>query len=229
MSRGSAHTQGDGAPSSRLGPNLLTPEEEVALRQIGSQSINVAPQLARRLVQLALAVPFRDGWRLTPQGVRLCKRLPKPPLLKRAPPLIDRILCRAIPLAQAAGIPQPGPASEDGEEVASSSLPELPHGPTRQRIPQKGNPVEGDLLRVSRELAEARSKLMGEFWSMWDLLLEGQHTLMQHLESSSTALHRSSRLLGKRVYQPWPKPSERKEWRVQYKSVRLKRRNKNAR
>ena len=86
----------------------LTSTEEIALRQLASQSTSVAPSSARRLVRLALAEAFRDGWRLTPLGLQHYKALPKPPLLGRQlPPVIDNILNRAIPLALAARITTP--------------------------------------------------------------------------------------------------------------------------
>ncbi len=91
----------------------LTPTEETALRQLGSQSTCISPNSARLLVRLALAEPFRDGWRLTPLGLQRYKALPKPPLQERkAPPVIDKILNRAIPLARAARIATPGRDSE---------------------------------------------------------------------------------------------------------------------
>ncbi|GEP61521.1 hypothetical protein RSO01_86870 [Reyranella soli] len=58
----------------------LTAAEEVALRQIASQSISIDPKMARRLVQLALMERFRDGFRLTPLGAQRYKQLPKAPL-----------------------------------------------------------------------------------------------------------------------------------------------------
>ena len=91
----------------------LTSQEELALRQLGSQSISVAPNGARLLVRLALAEPHRDGWRFTPLGMRLYQALPKSPLQGgKAPPVIDIILNRAIPLARAAGITTPGRDSD---------------------------------------------------------------------------------------------------------------------
>jgi hypothetical protein len=92
----------------------LTSQEELALRHLGSQSIGIAPNVARLLVRLALAEPYRDGWRFTPLGLRSYQDLPKSPLQgRKPPPVIDNILNRAIPLARAAGIPQPEP---DGAE-----------------------------------------------------------------------------------------------------------------
>jgi hypothetical protein len=87
----------------------LTSLEELALRQLGSQSPCIAPNSARLLVRLALAEVFRDGWRLTPLGLQRYRALPKSPLQgRKPPPLIDNILNRAIPFARAAGIATPG-------------------------------------------------------------------------------------------------------------------------
>ena len=86
---------------------LLTAQEELALRQLGSQSARVAPSAAHLLVRLALAVPYRDAWRLTPAGLRRYQALPKSPLQgEKRRPVIEDILDRAIPLFRAAGISQ---------------------------------------------------------------------------------------------------------------------------
>jgi hypothetical protein len=91
----------------------LTSQEELALRQLGSQSIDIAPNGARLLVRLALAEPYRDGWRFTPLGLRSYQALPKSPLqVRKPPPVIDNILNRAIPWARTAGIVTPGGDSE---------------------------------------------------------------------------------------------------------------------
>jgi hypothetical protein len=90
----------------------LTAQEELALRRLGNQSMGIAPDVARLLVRLALAEPYRDGWRLTPSGLQHYKALPMTPLQKRSPSLvIDNILNRAIPLARSGSILQP----EDGD------------------------------------------------------------------------------------------------------------------
>ena len=67
----------------------LTSQEELALRQLGSQSIGIAPNGARLLVRLALAEPYRDGWRLTPTGLRRYQALPKSPLQGGEAPACD--------------------------------------------------------------------------------------------------------------------------------------------
>jgi len=55
----------------------LTLQEELALHQLGSQSISIAPNAVRLLVRLALAEPYRDGWRFTPLGLQRYQALPK--------------------------------------------------------------------------------------------------------------------------------------------------------
>jgi hypothetical protein len=83
----------------------LNSREELALRQLGSQSLSLAPDAARLLVRLALAEAYRDGWRFTTLGLQRYQALPKPPLQgRKPPPVIENILNRAIPLARAAGI-----------------------------------------------------------------------------------------------------------------------------
>lgn len=87
---------------------LLTAQEELALRQLGSQSSSLTPAAAQLLVQLALAVPYRDGWRLTPLGLRRYQALPKSPLQREhRQHVINDILNRAIPAARASGNSKP--------------------------------------------------------------------------------------------------------------------------
>src|SRR5215208_6376392 len=91
-------------------PVCLTSLEELALRQLAGQSISIAPDLARRLVRLAMAERYRDGWRLTLFGLRRYDALPKSPLQgRKTPPVIDNILNQAIPLARAVGITSADP------------------------------------------------------------------------------------------------------------------------
>ena len=98
----------------------LTPEEEIALRRIANHSLSVEPKFADRLAQLKLAERLKDGWRLTPLGLLQYERLARPPLLlQKHPAYIDRLLDRAIPMARAAGIPQPDPVPESAEETGS--------------------------------------------------------------------------------------------------------------
>jgi len=94
---------------------LLTRQEELALRRLGSQSASIAPSAAQLLVRLALAEPYRDGWRLTPLGLRHYQALPKSPLQReKSKPVLDDVLNRAIPLARAAGITKPDGDKEIG-------------------------------------------------------------------------------------------------------------------
>lgn len=74
----------------------LTSEEKVALRRVASSSLTVAPKLVNRLVQLQLVHRVKDGLGLTPLGRREYQRLPRAPLLQKAPAYIDGILTRAI-------------------------------------------------------------------------------------------------------------------------------------
>jgi hypothetical protein len=97
----------------------LTPEEEIALRRIANQSLSVEPKFADRLAQLKLAEHSKDGWRVTPLGRLQYERMARPPLLQKQPAYIDRLLDRAIPMARAAGIPQPDPVPESPEEIGS--------------------------------------------------------------------------------------------------------------
>lgn len=67
-----------------------------------SLSPSLTPAAGQLLVRLALAVPYRDGWRLTPVGLRRYRSLSKSPLQReKLRPVIDDILDRAIPLARA--------------------------------------------------------------------------------------------------------------------------------
>jgi hypothetical protein len=104
-----------------MGARDLTAAEEVALRQIASQSIDIDPKMTRRLVQLALTERFRDGFRLTPLGVQKYKQLPKAPLQLNSARSIDSVLNGTIPVARAAGIPQPELPPEMGGDWAGSS------------------------------------------------------------------------------------------------------------
>jgi hypothetical protein len=98
----------------------LTPEEEIALRRIANQSLSVEPKFAARLAQIKLVERLKDGWRLTALGRLQYERLARPPLLlQKHPAYIDRLLDRAIPMARAAGIPQPDSVPESPEETES--------------------------------------------------------------------------------------------------------------
>jgi hypothetical protein len=94
----------------------LAPEEEIELRRIANQSLSVDPKLARRLAQLGLVERPRDGWHLTPLGRQHYMQLARPPLRQRSPAYIEKLLDRAIPLARAAGIPQPDPVPRPAED-----------------------------------------------------------------------------------------------------------------
>lgn len=103
----------------------LSAAEEIALRRIHLGSTEVSPDLIVRLKELALIERAAGGWRLTPLGKRRYNELADAPLRGRAPSLIDDILNRFIPMAQASGIVKPG-AIEDDAANDSASLPANP-------------------------------------------------------------------------------------------------------
>ena len=113
----------------------LTPEEEISLRRLATGSINLAPKRATRLVELKLAERFRDGWRLTPLGRRHYKLLARPPLfVGKHPTYVARLLDRAIPLARAAGLPQPDSIAEPVREQTRRHYAEIgPLDPTAEQ------------------------------------------------------------------------------------------------
>ena len=103
----------------------LSAAEEIALRQIGLGSVGVAPNLIARLRELALVAPLGRELQLTALGRRRYGELPDAPLRGRTPSVIDDILNRFIPIAQArailktdetadheAGVPVPRPANK---------------------------------------------------------------------------------------------------------------------
>lgn len=129
----------------------LRPEEEIALRRIANESISPELKLARRLVELNLAEPFKDTWRLTPLGRRQYELLARPPLfVKRHPTYVDRLLDRAIPLARAAGITQPDPIAESAEGHTI--------GPTAGPVGQDAETGPLEPTAAQTEYEELRSK-----------------------------------------------------------------------
>jgi len=126
----------------------LTTDEEIGLRRIGQGSFGVAPALAHRLERLALVEAAGGGWRLTPLGQQRFRELPAPPLRLKAPPVIDRILDRYIPLAQATGIARP-------TDTAADPLP----GPQSRELskPPAGNPAARRVLVVEDCYVEAQA------------------------------------------------------------------------
>ena len=130
--------------------SFLTSLEELALRQLGGQSISIAPDSARRLVRLAMAERYRDGWRLTSLGLRHYQALRKPPLQERkTPPVIDNILNRAIPLARAAGITSAGPLAPLESMVTKQHALREHRGLVRER--QAARPSNGTTPVSGRE------------------------------------------------------------------------------
>ena len=91
----------------------LSAAEEIALRQIGLGSVGVAPELIARLRELALVEPLGREFQLTPLGRRRYNDLPDAPLRGRSTSLIDDILNRFIPIAQAGAILKPDETADD--------------------------------------------------------------------------------------------------------------------
>ena len=92
----------------------LSAAEEIALRKVHLGSSAIAPDLMARLKALALIERTGGGWRLTPLGMRRHDELADVPLRDRGPSIIDDILDRYIPLAQARGIVQPAEKDDEG-------------------------------------------------------------------------------------------------------------------
>jgi CheY-like chemotaxis protein len=89
--------------------------------------------MRRRLERLALVEAAAGGWRLTPLGRQRCRALPAPPLRLKAPPVIDRILDRYIPLARATGIARPADPAFDEPSSGEPSYPP-PGNPAARRV-----------------------------------------------------------------------------------------------
>ena len=138
----------------------LTPEEEIALRRIANQSLSVEPKFADRLAQLKLAERLKVGWRLTPLGRLQYERLARPPLLQKQPAYIDRLLDRAIPMARAAGIPQPHSVPESPEETESK--------PCTQALSENGEKA----LQISTENGNAIDTSRTALNRSWMLLAQ---------------------------------------------------------
>ena len=101
----------------------LAPAEEIALRKIHVGSTDISPDLISRLRDLALIQRAGGGWRLTPLGKRRYSELPEAALRGRAPSIIDDILDRFIPMAQASGIVKPGEIDDDAAAASASPPP----------------------------------------------------------------------------------------------------------
>jgi CheY-like chemotaxis protein len=123
----------------------LSAAEEIALRKVHLGSTVVSPSLVARLKDLALIQRAAGGWRLTPLGKRRHSELPDAPLRGRAPSVIDDILDRFIPMAQASGIVKPGEI-DDGTASASASPP--PHQAPRILIVEDSYPEAAELDRL---------------------------------------------------------------------------------
>jgi hypothetical protein len=100
----------------------LSAAEEIALRKVHLGSSAIAPDLMVRLKALALIERTGGGWRLTPLGMRRHDELADVPLRDRGPSIIDDILDRYIPLAQARGIVKPAETDADAAGTAGLQL-----------------------------------------------------------------------------------------------------------
>jgi len=123
----------------------LSAAEEIALRKVHLGSTVVSPSLVARLKDLALIQRAGGGWRLTPLGKRRYSELPAPPLRGRMPSLIDDILDRFIPMAQASGIVKPGEIDDD---AASASASPPPHQAPRILIVEDSYQEAAELDRL---------------------------------------------------------------------------------
>jgi len=101
----------------------LSAAEEIALRKVHLGSTEISQDLVARLKDLALIQRAGGGWRLTPLGKRRYGELPDAPLRGRMPSLIDDILDRFIPRAQARGIVKPGEIADDAAGASASPPP----------------------------------------------------------------------------------------------------------
>jgi CheY-like chemotaxis protein len=99
----------------------LSTAEEIALRRIHLGSAEISPALIVRLKELALIERATGGWRLTPLGKRRYNELSDAPLRGRGPSVIDDILNRFIPMAQATGIVKPEEVDDDSVNGSASS------------------------------------------------------------------------------------------------------------
>lgn len=170
-----------------MSDRALTPAEQIALRQIAGDSVNVDATIAHHLIQLGLAERFRDGFRLTPLGANQYKRLPIAPLRRASLSLIDRILDRAIPLARAAGIPQPEPETD--------SVDNSTRGSHESHTPHPG--LVGDPASPVAKLATASDSLNETPAAIRFRRTEHLTTHYEAIASSRRALNASWDLLAK--------------------------------
>jgi len=124
----------------------LSAAEEIALRKVHLGFTEVSPNLVARLKDLALIQRTGGGWRLTPLGKRRYSELPAAPLRGRAPSLIDDILDRFIPMAQASGIVKPGEIDDDAASASASPPP--PHQAPRILIVEDSYQEAAELDRL---------------------------------------------------------------------------------
>jgi hypothetical protein len=117
----------------------LSAAEEIALRKVHLSSSAIAPNLMARLKALALIERTGGGWRLTPLGMRRHDELADVPLRDRGPSIIDDILDRYIPLAQARRIVKPAETEHDAAGTSGLHLGPRPIDSVRRQTVQERN------------------------------------------------------------------------------------------
>jgi CheY-like chemotaxis protein len=150
----------------------LSATEEVALRKVVLGSVGVSPHLVVRLRELALIERAGSAWRLTPLGKRRYRELSHPALRGRVPSLIDDILDRFIPLAQASGIVKTDEIAND-----AAGAPEPPPAKQAPRILI----VEDSYLeaaRLARLMSECGCEVVGPVGRLSEaMMLASDHAL----------------------------------------------------
>jgi CheY-like chemotaxis protein len=148
----------------------LSDAEEIALRRIGIGSLGVSADLLARLQELALIKRVAGEWTLTPLGKRRYSELPDAPLRGRAPSVIDEILDRYIPIAQAKGIAKPDQARRilivEDCHLEADLLAELLHG--------RGYEVVGPVGRVREAMMLASDETLNG--ALLDIDLDGERS-----------------------------------------------------
>jgi CheY-like chemotaxis protein len=148
----------------------LSAAEEIALRRIARGSLAVSDDLLARLRELALIRRIADEWTLTPLGKRRYSELPEAPLRGRAPSVIDDILDRYIPLAQAKGISKPDQIRRilvvEDSPLEADALAHLLHG--------CGYEVVGPVGRVREAMIMAADETLNG--ALLDIDLDGERS-----------------------------------------------------
>jgi CheY-like chemotaxis protein len=143
----------------------LSAVEEIALRKIHLGSTDISPDLVIRLKDLALIQRAGGGWRLTPLGKFRYSELSDAPLRGRAPSIIDEILDRFIPMAQASGIVKPGEIDDDAAGVSASPP---PHQAPRILIVEDSDLEAAELDRL---LSDCGYEVVGPLGRLHDAMM----------------------------------------------------------